>query len=1007
MMLHSEQINGRRSIRRPMWQILQGLLLAVTVGIVGCVAALATHHDNPWPRWVPSRLQWLNDGSNWQPTALVITVIAVLCITTYELRRDRSSATAPVMIVAGLTVTTLVLGFSAYWRCTNAQHPRYVSPFLWTVSLVKGGIGDNSMGQQGLCPQPVPTAIEVARLTIVAALFISLAGVAAAAFRTQSDRLRARWARSATVVVDLDDDSVAMIGSIAQALRSRSTLVVMTDNPDKGCVVESRRQGARVVQVDFDHPKTIVTQRFWRRLYRVYLLSADPSTNLLRLNILSQRLAPIVTKRRIPLVVRIDDPWLAEAWRAQQFGQRASGSDHLWAGDTTSKYEATARRLIDQILEKKTVRRLFVCGASQLTAAICVEMALRNTEHGFHRVEGEPGLPALTLVARDADEYTRDHRARHVRKGFGTNPLHIDTEAKNPTAPVVSELVKASGGGDATTAVIVVDSAAEADPILGTRLAERHPTMPIYVWDAAARLNAERIPVACELRTYRLGMELPEGQAHDNFERTAMLIHERYASSETDRTKAASKPWALLSDFYKNSNHRQMHNALWIVEKIAGHSWKTGDTPREQLSPEAVDAVGAVGSGEITPSVDPIEVALSRLKQLGFSKDDAYALAQAEWEEWRRYLTEREWTLGPERDTDNKQHERLVGSWDAVLADRKLEALALRCAADTQIALATLKKLGLTQADAYAMAQTEWEAWSRSLINSGWKLGPKTNTKKRQHERLLESWEATLADPELKALALMSLADKQVALAKLKKLGFDEDTAYAMAQEEWEDWSRYLRSHCWTHGDRRNEGKKKHEKLVDDWQATVVDPVLKAAALRSLAGTMVELMKLGYRSCPMWETYRRTGTVTAKYHWGHWNWINRSGEAVRAPGRTWEVSEGGHSWPVRNDIFRASYRRKHWTTWTPCGKTWTRYGVVLVRQAHTGETIHTLEGPVMASDGDWVIQGNRGEQWPIARDEFERRYTGPVPVYDPSKKTDAKAGRYTRLIRCIAGRFRR
>ena len=38
-----------------------------------------------------------------------------------------------------------------------------------------------------------------------------------------------------------------------------------------------------------------------------------------------------------------------------------------------------------------------------------------------------------------------------------------------------------------------------------------------------------------------------------------------------------------------------------------------------------------------------------------------------------------------------------------------------------------------------------------------------------------------------------------------------------------------------------------------------------------------------------------------------------------------------------------------------------------------------------ALDGDFVVQGDKGEQWPVPGDEFRRRYRGPVPVYDLSK----------------------
>lgn len=857
---------GGRALR-----ITQIALLVVTVGLVAALAVPAVEPKRAWPRW----WAWLALGGNWVPVVLVAAVIALLCVITYRLRRTRSSPAVPVMIVVGLTATTVVLGLSSFWRCTNEDHPTFVGPLLWTVSLVKGGLGDEALEGTGLCPRPTPTALEVARLTIVAAIFISVVGVAAAAFRAQSDRLRAALARRVTVVVDLDDDSASMIGPIARTLRPGGALVLIADNLDKACVAESRRQGARVVQVGFDRSGALVAHRFWRRLCGLYLLSADPSTNLLRLSAISQRLAPVATKRRIPLIVRIDDPWLSEAWRAQKFGHSGSDSDHLWAADTVSKYEATARRLIEVILCNKSIRRIIVCGTSQLTLALCAEMAMRHTERCFHTPVGEPDLPAMTLIAPDADEYVRDHEARQQRKGFGGGPPPVDRVAAAPSAAAVGRVVDQTGGVDSTKAVIVVDSAAAADPILGTRLAASHPTMPIYMCDPAARINAERIPVACELRTYRLGMELPDGHAHDNFERAAMLIHERYASAQPDRTKPSARPWAELGDFYQGSNRRQLQNALWMVEKIAGHTWNTADAPDDGVSPESLQALDGLELGE-----------------------------------------------------------------DAV----------------------------------YAMAQAEWERWSRYLRDRGWSRGPRRNVKDRQHERLVDSWEATLADPELKAAALNSCADSQIALAKLKRLGFSEDTAYAMAQAEWEDWSRYLRKHGWSLGDERDESDKRHEKLVDSWEATVVDPELKAAALRSLAGTLIELMKLGYRSQPMWDTYERVGTVTANRRRRRWAWTTASGQPVRGSGGDWEVSDGGTSWSVRDDIFRASHRHKH-------GNQWERRGTVLARAARPGETVHTLEGPVIAGEGDFVIQGDRGEQWPVAGEEFRRRYRGPVPVY--------------------------
>jgi lysylphosphatidylglycerol synthetase-like protein (DUF2156 family) len=253
------------SIGGPVLRVTHTLLLVVAIALVACLAALATHRDSPWPRWVPKPLQWLDDGSDWVPVTIVIAVIAALCVLTFRLRRRQTSGTAPVLIVAGLTMTSLVLGFNSYVGCFDSNHPKFVTPLLWAIYLVKGSTSETFLATNGVCPHQTPTALSVARLTIMAAIFISLAGVITSAFRAQSDRLRAARARAVTVVVDLDDDSASMIGGIVRALRPNGALVLMTDNPDKACIAESRRQGARVVQVDFDHPETLVGQRFWRR----------------------------------------------------------------------------------------------------------------------------------------------------------------------------------------------------------------------------------------------------------------------------------------------------------------------------------------------------------------------------------------------------------------------------------------------------------------------------------------------------------------------------------------------------------------------------------------------------------------------------------------------------------------------------------------------------------------------------------------------------------------------
>ncbi|OOK74924.1 hypothetical protein BZL29_4464 [Mycobacterium kansasii] len=113
-------------------------------------------------------------------------------------------------------------------------------------------------------------------------------------------------------------------------------------------------------------------------------MSPDPATNLMWLDLIGRRLAEIGDKQRLPLIVRIDDPWLAEAWRAQQFG----GSDTRWAADVVGRYEVTAGRLLDGIIATPNIQRVFICGTSQLTLALCADLTRRALERDFYTRPG-------------------------------------------------------------------------------------------------------------------------------------------------------------------------------------------------------------------------------------------------------------------------------------------------------------------------------------------------------------------------------------------------------------------------------------------------------------------------------------------------------------------------------------------------------------------------------------------------------------------------------------------
>ncbi|OBF23820.1 hypothetical protein A5725_00255 [Mycobacterium kubicae] len=614
---------------------------------------------------LPAGLTWFGRPGS-MPT-LGIAVLVLVCAGVAIFRSDGSHRLVGVSftVIAALISMSAVLGLSSYWGCHDANHPAFFTPLMATAQLVKGGIGDYSLSGR-TCPNPTPVGLELARIAALSAIFTGLGGVVVGVFRSQVDRLRANLADSVTAIVGVDDDSQSMISAVARTLDRRSTLVVITGAGDDK-VQRARRQGARVVLVDFNNPSTLVSLRLWRHLSRLYLMAPDPAVNLLWLDLISKRLSQVANKRRLPLIVRIDDPWLAEAWRAQQFG----GSDTRWAADVVGKYEVTAGRLLDGILATGKTKRVFICGTSQLTLALCADLTRRALERDFHTPPGAVELPALTLVERDADDYLRDHDFYRQQAGFASNGPVIDAVPEAPTVPTLLRLI---GDSDpATSAVILVDTHTATT---GTRLAARFPDMPVYTSDTNASIADDSIQVVGLLQSYSLVLDTREGQIQDAWERAARLIHERYvATLDPDAPRSpAAMPWSELSEFYRGSNRRQVRNALWMVEQIAGHTWNTWGTPPVQLS------------GRDMAEAPP----LKQLALLGFDHYEAMAMAQAEHEDWCRYYRRNGWKYGPIRDDSRKIHDKLV-DWSEVQSKPELLNSAVRSLAAT---LWSLRQLG-------------------------------------------------------------------------------------------------------------------------------------------------------------------------------------------------------------------------------------------------------------------------------------------------------------------------
>ena len=120
--------------------------------------------------------------------------------------------------------------------------------------------------------------------------------------------------------------------------------------------------------------------------------------------------------------------------------------------------------------------------------------------------------------------------------------------------------------------------------------------------------------------------------------------------------------------------------------------------------------------------------------------------------------------------------------------------------------------------------------------------------------------------------------------------------------------------------------------------------------------------------------FRRIGTVRAKRLSTRRPWTRRSGEELHGNPGDWRVvDDGGDERTVRDLEFRDSH--------APLGgERWQRTGAYRAWQVSEALVLRTMEGRAVAQPGDWVVEGSRGERWPVSDSQFRRTYTPASPA---------------------------
>ena len=115
--------------------------------------------------------------------------------------------------------------------------------------------------------------------------------------------------------------------------------------------------------------------------------------------------------------------------------------------------------------------------------------------------------------------------------------------------------------------------------------------------------------------------------------------------------------------------------------------------------------------------------------------------------------------------------------------------------------------------------------------------------------------------------------------------------------------------------------------------------------------------------------FRRVGTVRAKRLHARRPWTRLSGDELHGDAGDWRVvDDWGDERTVRDLEFRDSHE--------PLGdEIWRRTGTFRAWQASEVLVLRTMEGRATAQPGDWIVEGRRGERWPVPDGQFRRSYT--------------------------------
>ncbi|MDT5135465.1 MAG: hypothetical protein QOE41_4776, partial [Mycobacterium sp.] len=179
--------------------VTRGVLTGAVCVVVGYLAFMAAFPHNFHAMGWFGRVQrpWST-----MTVGIVVVLIAVVCVLSYRRQISERPGAFPVATIALLAVTSAVLAFASFARCSDDMHPPLFTAIMWAAGTVKGNIADYQLSGSITCPAVTPVALQVARVAGMSAIYLGVISGAVALLTTQLDRARVRYARRVTAIVD-------------------------------------------------------------------------------------------------------------------------------------------------------------------------------------------------------------------------------------------------------------------------------------------------------------------------------------------------------------------------------------------------------------------------------------------------------------------------------------------------------------------------------------------------------------------------------------------------------------------------------------------------------------------------------------------------------------------------------------------------------------------------------------------------------------------------------------